>query len=215
MTIPRQISQTYYDGGDRIYVAGGTVTVTRTSWVDGRGVGNQGLAWEIYPVKPQLTTYVLPFGENLGFADFSRVYVLIQATEDNTTFTVDLDGDGTPDILNQNRDNTWNNTGDSATVTLNRGQTFLLDRISACRLHINCTSAPATLNTGAIIQGNKTLQVKFVAGAEDNLPWIARGFSVFPTGVLDKGLLCPAWTILQAVRTRTTTFLTPILLQSQ
>ena len=88
----------YYDGGDHIYVAGGAVTVTRASWIEGVGAGNQATAWEIYPVKPQLTTYVLPFGENLGFVDFNRVFVLIQATEDNTTFQVDLDGDGTFDL---------------------------------------------------------------------------------------------------------------------
>ena len=46
---------TYYDGGDRIYVAGGVVTVTRASWIEAVGVGNQSAAWEIYPVKPQLT----------------------------------------------------------------------------------------------------------------------------------------------------------------
>src|SRR4051794_36185407 len=49
-----------YDGGDRVYVAGGPVTVTRAMWMEARGAGNQGDAWEIYPVKPQLTTYVLP-----------------------------------------------------------------------------------------------------------------------------------------------------------
>ncbi|HYM59424.1 MAG TPA: hypothetical protein VEZ11_00885, partial [Thermoanaerobaculia bacterium] len=53
-----------YDGGDHIYVAGGPVTVTRAVWMEARGAGNQGDAWEIYPVKPQLTTYVLPFGED-------------------------------------------------------------------------------------------------------------------------------------------------------
>ena len=53
-----------YDGRDRLYVAGGVVTVTRVGWIEERGVGLQGVAWEIYPVKPQLTTYVVPFGEN-------------------------------------------------------------------------------------------------------------------------------------------------------
>ena len=39
-----------YDGGDRIYIAGGPVTVTRAVWTEAAGVGNQGDAWEIYPV---------------------------------------------------------------------------------------------------------------------------------------------------------------------
>ena len=243
-----------YDGGDRIYVAGGTATVARAVWIDAVGVGNQGDAWEIYPVKPQLTTYVLPFGEDLYassaayYRGFERVYALIQATEDGTTFTVDLNHDGAPDILNQNRDANWNTTGpgtvgatsgstavvgtgttfttsvypgqpitiagvpytvqsvtnntnltlttaytggtagglayiagDGTTVTLQKGQTFLLDRISACRNHAACTTNPGTLNTGAVIQGNKTLQVKYVTGLVGTT-YGARGLSAFPRG---------------------------------
>ena len=119
----------YYDGGDRIYVAGGPVTVTRTSWVNATGIANQAASWEIYPVKPQLTTYVIPFGENFGvtYPDFSRVFALIQATEENTIVTVDLNGDGTPDLLNIDRDATKSLAdGDTTSVTLNKGQTFLL-----------------------------------------------------------------------------------------
>jgi uncharacterized repeat protein (TIGR01451 family) len=178
-----------YDGGDRLFAAGGPVTVTRAVWTELRGVGNQGDAWEIYPVTPQLTTYVLPFGEdnyatsNTFFTGFQRVYALVQATDDNTTFTVDLDANGTPDILNQNRDATWNNAGDGATVTLQRGQAFLLDRISACSTHVTCTTFPAggRLNSGAIITGDKTLQVKFVAGRTATT-YTARGLSAFPRG---------------------------------
>ncbi|HEX7828198.1 MAG TPA: SdrD B-like domain-containing protein, partial [Thermoanaerobaculia bacterium] len=176
-----------YDGGDRLYIAGGPVTVTRAVWIEARGAGNQGDAWEIYPVQPQLTTYVLAFGEDnyatsaTYFTGFERVYALIQATDDNTTFSVDLDNNGTADILNQNRDATWNNAGDGATVTLQRGQTFLLDRISACRLHANCTTTPGSLNAGAVITGDKTLQVKFVTGRTATT-YTARGLSAFPRG---------------------------------
>jgi uncharacterized repeat protein (TIGR01451 family) len=123
-TNPRGTNQ-FYDGGDRIYVAGGGVTVTRSSWIESRGLRVQASAWEIYPVKPQLTTYILPFGENLGFADFSRVFVLIQATEDNTTLTVDLNNDGVPDILNQNRDANWNTSG-PGTVTATNGSPLVV-----------------------------------------------------------------------------------------
>ncbi|MBV9070115.1 MAG: hypothetical protein JO093_07655 [Acidobacteria bacterium] len=178
-----------YDGGDRVYVAGGPVTVTRAMWMEARGAGNQGDAWEIYPVKPQLTTYVLPFGEdNFAtdtnfFTGFERVYALIQATDDNTTVTVDLNHDGAPDILNLNRDATWNNAGDGTTVTLQKGETFLLDRVSACSLHVTCTTFPGggPLNSGAVINGNKTLQVKYVAGRIAQT-YAARGLSAFPRG---------------------------------
>ena len=190
-TTPRGTG-TFYDGGDRIYVAGGAVTVTRSSWIEARGVGNQAVAWEIYPVKPQLTTYILPFGENLGFTDFARVFVLIQATEDNTTFQVDLNGDGIYDTLNQNRDADKTDPGDTDTVTLQRGQTFLLDRISACSSGVTCTTYPGNgnLNTGTLIHGNSTLQVKYVAG---DVAWMymARGFSAFPRGFWTKDYYAP------------------------
>ena len=181
---------TYYDGGDHVYVAGGSVTVTRASWIEGVGVGNQSAAWEIYPVKPQLTTYVVPFGENLGFADFNRVFVLIQATADNTTFTVDYNGDGTPDALNQNRDADKTDPGDVSTVTLQKGQTFLLDRVSACPNGTNCTTNPGSLNSGTVVQGNATLQVKFVAG-NPGQNYCARGLSAFPRGYWTKDYYAP------------------------
>ncbi|HET8798500.1 MAG TPA: SdrD B-like domain-containing protein, partial [Thermoanaerobaculia bacterium] len=167
--------------------AGGPVTVTRAVWMEARGAGNQGDAWEIYPVQPQLTTYVLPFGEDnyatsaTFFTGFQRVYALVQATDDNTTFTVDLDNNGVADILNQNRNAVWNDAGDSASVILQRGQTFLLDRISACRLQVNCTTGPGSLNAGAVIRGDKTLQVKYVAGRVGTT-YAARGLSAFPRG---------------------------------
>ncbi len=172
---------TYYDGGDRIYVAGGTVTVTRASWIEAVGVGNQAAAWEIYPIKPQLTTYVMPIGENLGFADFERVYALIQATADGTIVTVDLDGNGTADPID------WNHDGaaDGTSITLSEGQSVLLDRTSA---HPGSTTTP--LNSGAVIQGTATLQVKFVAGDPGQL-YCARGLSAFPRGYWTKDYYAP------------------------
>ncbi|HVR41417.1 MAG TPA: C25 family cysteine peptidase [Thermoanaerobaculia bacterium] len=187
-----------YDGGDRIFAAGGPVTVTRAVWMEARGAGNQGDAWEIYPVVPQLTTYVLPFGENnfatsgTFFTGFERVYALVQATDDNTTFSVDLDNNGTADVLNQNRNATWNDVGDGAVVTLQRGQTFLLDRISACSAHVTCTTFPGggTLNSGAVITGDKTLQVKYVAGRTATT-YTARGLSAFPRGFWTEDYYAP------------------------
>ncbi len=163
---------TVYGGGDRIYVAGGTVTVTRSAWIEGVGAGNQAVSWEIYPVKPQLTTYVLPFGENLGggnFTPFTRVYVLVQATADNTTFQVDFDANGTWDPIDTDRDGTT----DATTVTLQAGETFLVDRVSR--------GPASTLDTGTVIQGSATLQVKFVTG-NPGQRYCARGLSAFPRG---------------------------------
>jgi uncharacterized repeat protein (TIGR01451 family) len=182
-----------YDGGDRIFVAGGAVTVTRAGWNEERGVGNQAVAWEIYPVRPQLTTYVVPFGENLGIDAFERVFVLIQATADGTTFQVDVDANGSFDLLNANRDATKSGPGDTDTVTLNAGQTFLLDAVSACPTGANCTANPGVTNqilTGALIQGSSTLQVKYIAG-NDNSNYCARGLSSFPRGYWTKSYYAP------------------------
>ena len=164
-------SPTCYDGKDHIYVAGGTVTVTRVGWIEERGVGVQGVAWEIYPVKPQLTTYVVPFGETSGWHAFGHEAALIQATRNNTVVTIDLNHDGTPDQLDTNRDGTL----DAYSVTLQAGQTFLLDDTSA---HV----AAGGLAAGAIITGTDTLQVKYVSGfTTDN--YSTRGFSAFPRGL--------------------------------
>lgn len=187
-----------YDGGDRLYVAGGPVTVTRAVWMEARGAGNQGDAWEVYPVQPQLTTYILPFGENnyaastTFFTGFERVFALVQATAPNTVVSVDLDANGTPDMLNLNRDAVRGNAGDATSVTLQTGQTFLLDRISACSAGANCTTFPGggTLSSGAVITGNETLQVKFVAGRM-NTTYAARGLSAFPRGFWTEDYYAP------------------------
>ncbi|MCL5023989.1 MAG: C25 family cysteine peptidase [Nitrospirae bacterium] len=168
-----------YDGRDRIYVAGGVVTVTRVGWIEERGVGLQGTAWEIYPVKPQLTTYVVPFGETSGWYGFQRVNVLIQATKDNTVVTVDLNHDGAPDQLDTDRDGTL----DASSVTLQAGETFLLDDMSA---HV----AAGNLEAGAVITGTETLQVKYITGRTD-INNCTRGFSAFPRGFWTKDYYAP------------------------
>ena len=179
--IPRPTA-TFYDGKDRIYIAGGAATVTRASWLEERGAGVQAVGWEIYPVKPQLTTYVLPFGEDLALAptnylDFLRVYVLIQATANNTTFTVDLNGDGTPDPLDTNGDS----VPDTTTITLQAGESFLLDRAKA---------VSPTLNMGTVIQGSATLQLKFIIG-DPAANYETRGLSAFPRGYWTKDYYAP------------------------
>lgn len=183
--VNRTAQTTCYDGGDHLYVAGGVVTVTRVGWLDelaarGGTVGVQGTAWEIYPVKPQLTTYVVPFGETSGWNGFQHVAVLIQATRNATTVTVDLNHDGTSDRLDWNRDGTL----DVATsITLQAGQTFLLDDTSA-------NVAAGNLAAGAIITGSDTLQVKYITGNTANT-YCTRGFSAFPRGFWTKDYYLP------------------------
>ncbi|MCC6128394.1 MAG: hypothetical protein IT186_00590 [Acidobacteria bacterium] len=194
--IPRSAAATYYDGGDRIYVAGGTVTVTRAGWLQGRGQPVQAVAWEVYPVKPQLTTYIVPFGENLSIApknytDFLRTYVLIQATAPNTTFQVDLDGNGTWDTLDLDYDGDTTGGPDTNTVNLAAGETFFLGNVPT-----NPNPAPlgarATVNSKTVIQGSATLQIKFIIG-DPSANYETRGLSAFPRGYWSREYYAPVW----------------------
>lgn len=140
-----------YDGRDKIYVAGGVPTVTRTSWTEAVGT-IQALSWEVYPVKPQLTTYKVPFGEDLDTAkdyrDFERVYTLIMATEDGTTVTIDLNNDGVIDSIDADHDGTV----DGTSLSLNAGEVYLLDNSSITLADLNLTydfeSGPSGFYTG-------------------------------------------------------------------
>jgi len=170
---------TFYDGRDRIYVAGGAATVTRSGWTEQAGT-LLAVAWEVYPVRPQLTTYITPFGEDLFAAnllDFERVYTLIQATADGTTVQIDIDADGTYDNLDTDRDG----TGDGTTVSLNRGDVFMLDRV---------TGMTNPLPTGVHIEGSDTLQVQYIIGDEKS-GYEVRGLSAFPRGFWDDDYYAP------------------------
>lgn len=84
-----------YDGADRLLSIGGPIDIVHSLWpaADVRIGG----AWEIYPVGAWATgySYIVPVGEDLYdasieyMADFQRVYLQIQALEDNTTVQID------------------------------------------------------------------------------------------------------------------------------
>jgi uncharacterized repeat protein (TIGR01451 family) len=96
-TRPGGSSTACYDGGDRIYVAGGAVTVARASWPEVTDTVF-ALAWEVYPVKPYFTRYTIPVGEDLysTYRDFEQVFVVVQAAYDDTA--IQIDNPGTPGI---------------------------------------------------------------------------------------------------------------------
>jgi len=187
---PRGTSQ-YYDGGDHIYVAGGVVSVTRMSWIDNVGTVFS-IAMEVYPVKPQMTRYVLPFGEDLAAAprnyrSFDRVFALVQATEDNTIVQFDFNGDGTYDTFctDQTR-TTCDAAHQGSQVTLNRGQSFLLDDWA-----LSPQAAPYnTVHTGTVVNGSATLQVTYINGNHTDT-YQSRAFSAFPSGFWDTEYYAP------------------------
>ncbi|MEW5736903.1 MAG: C25 family cysteine peptidase [Thermodesulfobacteriota bacterium] len=184
--IPRTNSMTScggnpcYDGRDHIYVAGGATTVTRSSWTEMAGT-LLAVAWEVYPVRPQLTTYILPFGEDLytsnTLRDFERVFAMVQATADNTQVRVDANNDGIWENLDWTRDG----VADGTVRYLNKGEVFLVDRTSLMS---------ASLNSGTKIVGNDTLQVQYVVGDQGS-NYESRGFSAFPRGFWDTRYYAP------------------------
>lgn len=178
------LGNTFYDGRDRLYVAGGATTVSRVSWTDMAGT-LLSVAWEVYPLEPQLTNYVFPFGEDLdgapGLADFERVFGLLQAVEDGTSVTLDFDGDGTADAFDPDRDLDCSNSVTS--ITLNEGEVFLVEDDIIC-------PTGGTVDTGIIVTATSTLQVQYVIGDEGSTYEI-RGLSAFPRGFWDDEYYAP------------------------
>ena len=125
-----------YDGRDRIYVAGGAVTVAEAFWPEVAGTVFAN-AWEVYPVKPYQSNYTIPVGEDLSgaplnYTDFNQVFVIAQATQDNTNIQIDNPA----------------TAGVELNVTLDRGETTQL-------FHVNA---------GTTVTGSAPLQVQFIAG---------------------------------------------------
>jgi len=178
--IPRSSAVTAYDGRDYIYIAGGAASVNRITWPTAAGTV-EAIGMEVYPVRPQLTTYIIPFGENLvgTMPDFERVFALIQATADGTVVQFDLDGNGT-------LGDTFYNIRTSANATslsLDRGDCYILDRRSLI--------APlTTLNNGTMIKGTETLQVHYLF-CDQGTNYESRGVSAFPTGLWDNEYYAP------------------------
>ncbi|MCI5222319.1 MAG: DUF11 domain-containing protein, partial [Candidatus Electrothrix sp. AR4] len=186
--LPDSTNVCFYDGRDRIYVAGGTTTVSRAGWIQNRGTV-LALSWEVYPVRPSLNSYIMPFGEDLsvnppagpGYNDFDRVFAMIQSEEDGSVVTIDHNGDGNPDQLDIDRDGVY----DGFSVLLNQGEVFLLSRES-----INDAASTNTLTTGTSIEGTGSLQVQYIIG-EEGSRYEIRGLSAFPREFWDNEYYIP------------------------
>ncbi len=153
-----------YDGRDRIYVAGGAVTVTRASWAESIGTVF-ALAWEIYPTEPFLTNYTIPVGQDLAGAptlydDFDRVYVIVQATTSGTSVAIDNPSTAGVDV----------------STTLNEGETTELYSIDA----------------GTTVSASQPVQVQFIVGQfASGQASEARGYSAVPDSLWDTEYYSP------------------------
>ena len=147
-----------YGGRDRLFVAGGPVSVTRASWPESIGTVFS-LAWEIYPVKPFLTNYTIPVGEDLSSApksydDFAAVYVIAQSMTDSNLVEIDDP----------------NTVGVDVSVTLNQGEVTELYHIDA----------------GTTVVGTSPVQVQFMVGdAASGTASEIRGYSAVPDSLWD------------------------------
>ncbi|NNE28745.1 MAG: hypothetical protein HKN16_03875, partial [Saprospiraceae bacterium] len=115
-----------FDGGDKM-ASRGNLAVTRLAWPTGPGTFFAG-ALEIYPTISWGTQFEVPVGEDENVNDmFDYVGAVIMAFEDNTSISIDVDADGTPDIVQ----------------TLNEGDSRLVD---------GALNAGATINASAGVQ---------------------------------------------------------------
>ncbi len=126
--LPRDENQIFFDGGDVLTAIGGPIAVTLAVWPEGPwtnfGDNTPGVwfagAWELYPTNRWGTGYVIPIGQNVDrwgatrtplggdpnppvpFIDpsssFTIVGLNVQAVQDGTTVSIDVDADNTPDI---------------------------------------------------------------------------------------------------------------------
>jgi len=129
-------STSCYDGRDRIYVAGGAVSVAQSFWPEVTQTVFAN-AWEVYPIKPYQTSYTIPAGEDLSsaplnYTDFTQVFVIVQATQSNTSVVIDNPA----------------TVGNDVNVTLGRGEITQL-------FHINA---------GTTVLASAPVQVQFIVG---------------------------------------------------
>ncbi len=160
-TNPNGATTACYDGRDRISVTGGTVSVAQVFWPTSADT-TYASAWEIYPVKPYQTNYILPVGEDLfgsgSFSDFQKVYVIVQALSDTTNVQI----------------NDPATAGVEVSTVLNRGGVTQL-----WHTHV-----------GTTIVADKPIQVQFIIG-NNSTHYNSRSFTAVPSGLWSSSYISP------------------------
>jgi uncharacterized repeat protein (TIGR01451 family) len=184
-TNPRDPSQIFFDGGDKLTAVGGPIAVAMMVWMRGTGPGVlYADAWELYPTSRWGHEYIVPIGENLIrnlstdptppslpscnltlTNSFRTVSVNVQAVEDNTTVEIDLDGNGTVDV--------------TTTPPLNQGEQILQSDINVgARVRAN-------------VAGNDTPVQVVVIASDPCRTWEMRGYTLIPLDQWTHDYLAP------------------------
>ena len=141
-----------FDGGDRVS-SSNLIAMTRAGWATGSSTLLAD-AVELYDTNSWGTTFETPVGENLNYNQlFEYSSVVVMAATNNTTVTVDFDGNGTLDGF----------------TVLNQGQSY----------HIN-SGALGTISVGTKIAASGPVQVYMITGDVcDN--YESRWYTLYPT----------------------------------
>lgn len=140
-----------FDGGDRVS-SSNLIAMTRAGWATGSSTLLAD-AVELYDTNNWGTSFETPVGENLNYNQlFEYSSVAVMAATNNTTVTVDFNGDGTFDGF----------------VVLNQGQSY----------HIT-SGALGTMSVGTKIVASGPVQVYMMTGDVcDN--YEARWYTLYP-----------------------------------
>jgi uncharacterized repeat protein (TIGR01451 family) len=162
VTVPRNLADLFFDGGDKIVSVGGPIAVTLAVWPD---EPNSGIlfagAWELYPTSRWDAGYMIPVGEDVPRPDggFSTVGLNVQAVQDDTSVQLDLDADGSLEN----------------TVVLNQGEQF---------------TQVAGIMSGARVEASAPVQVHIFTGDPDST-YEARAYTMLPRSHWSDDYLAP------------------------
>jgi uncharacterized repeat protein (TIGR01451 family) len=167
VVLPRNRDELFFDGGDKITAAGGSLAVSLAVWPESASTLFAG-AWGLLSTGLWGTEYVIPVGVDLfgggpGLrAGFGVAAVNVQALEDGTTVQLDLDGDGNFET----------------TLPLDEGEQF--------------TQTSGDARSGARIRASAPVQVHlFTGNPNPGVNFEARAYTMQPFDTLSDEYLVP------------------------
>jgi len=151
---PRVAANIFYDGKDKLY-SSGQISVTEVCG-EPSIIAVQCMKTNVAAYPSEFgKSFTLPVGQDLPSQDFLYTSLLVRAAQNNTTVQVDRNNDGIFD----------------ATITLNEGQTAVIDE--------NTATAGIKIKAGAVVTSDKPIGVDAHFAGIDN--YSCREVPVFPS----------------------------------